>query len=73
MANFEERLEAYSCGDLAGIQVVELFADLIQSGAVWGASSSFGRTAANLIQEGVISPDGRILMDTDDIETYYNF
>lgn len=69
----DRRLEAYSCGNLTGYQVVELFSDLIQGGAAWGTSSGYGKTAAEMIREGVISPSGQILMSEEEIETYFNF
>lgn len=54
------RIIDYEEGELSAEETLELFADLIKSGAVWSLQGSYGRMAVGLIEGGIISPDGEI-------------
>lgn len=53
----------YEQGDTSFAENLALFADLIKSGMAWQLQGSYGRTAAGLIEAGLITPEGEI---TDD-------
>ena len=57
----------YEAGDLSEQETVLLFADLIRSGLAWTLQGHYGRTAASLIEAGVISPEGEVLLDLDEV------
>lgn len=42
-------------------EMLEAWASLIKSGTCWHLQGSYGRTAAHLIQTGIISETGEIL------------
>lgn len=50
----------YESGELDEDGFLDLFAELIRAGTVWGLQGSYGRTAASLIDVGLITPDGTI-------------
>lgn len=52
---------AYENGELNENQVIELFASLLRSGMAWKLQGSYGRTAADLINAGVLNARGEIL------------
>ena len=46
---------AYEEGSLDEDEVIELFQNLVNTGLAWRLQGSYGRTAAALIEQGVIS------------------
>lgn len=46
---------AYEAGELDFPEVVELFQYLLDSGVVWHLQGSYGRTAIDLISQGLIT------------------
>ena len=50
----------YENGDLSAIETLELFASLIQNGTAWNLQGSYGRTAADLLELGYVTTDGKI-------------
>ena len=46
---------AYEQGDLEQEEVINLFQHLVDSGLAWSLQSSYGRTAAALIEAGEIT------------------
>ena len=54
---------AYEDGELSGIEIINLFSDLIKSGMVWTLQGSYGRTANDLIDAEILSQDGEINQD----------
>jgi hypothetical protein len=54
------RIIAFETGELEPAGVLELFAELIGSGAAWSLQGSYGRAAASLIDQGLVTADGEI-------------
>ena len=57
-----ERIWAFEAGELDEDETVELFQELVDTGLAWKLQGMYGRTAARLIQEGLVSVgeiDGR--------------
>ena len=50
-----DRIIAYEQGDLDEDEVIELFQDLVWSGLAWQLQGHYGRTAADLINRGMVS------------------
>lgn len=44
-------------------RVIDGFAGLIKSGMVWSLQGHYGRTAASLIENGIIDSEGNVLLD----------
>lgn len=55
-----DKIIRYEQGEMDTAEVLDLFADLIASGVVWQLQGSYGRTAASLIEGGLITPEGEI-------------
>lgn len=49
---------AYETGEASPLQTLELFATLVRTGQAWQLQGSYGRTAASMIESGLITPDG---------------
>jgi len=45
----------YEMGILEDTEVVELFQELVNTGLAWTLQGSYGRTAKDLIEQGVIN------------------
>lgn len=60
MASPGTLIEAYEAGYLDTRQTLELFADLLDTGAIWHLRSSVRRIADALISAGYLTPDGKI-------------
>lgn len=58
-----DQIVAYENGDLDATQIVELFADLVADGTAWTLQGMYGRTAASLIDSGVITSAGVVDYD----------
>ena len=48
------RIIAYESGELSDEETVELFQDLVDSGLAWQLQGHYGRTAAALIEAGLV-------------------
>ena len=46
---------AYESGELDEEEIIDLFQDLIDSGVVWQLQGHYGRTASNLLGQGLCS------------------
>lgn len=53
-------VEGFSGEDHSEREILEAWAYLIKSGAVWSLQGWYGRRANDLIEAGVISPTGKI-------------
>lgn len=51
---------AYESGELDDDDIVELFAELVETGEAWQLQGAYGRTASALIAAGVINDDGTV-------------
>jgi len=51
---FIQQLIAYEEGEMTEEQVIAFFQDLVTSGEVWHLQGHYGRTAAELIKQGVV-------------------
>lgn len=56
-----DKIIAYENGELDHDAILDLFANLVQTGMVWKLQGHYGRTAAHLIETGLISRDGKRL------------
>lgn len=56
-ANMEMILK-YENGELNEEQVIELFSSLLRSGLAWQLQGSYGRTAADFINAGILTVKG---------------
>ena len=59
-------LMAYEQGDATAITTLEGFAHLIRTRHAWSLQGHYGRTAAELIDLGLIDPEGAINWDAWD-------
>jgi hypothetical protein len=49
-----DQVVAYEAGELDEEGVIELFQELVNSGLAWKLQGSYGRTAASLLDAGLI-------------------
>jgi len=52
---------AFEDGELSDNEIIELFSELIKSGMAWQLQGFYGRFARDLIEQGYLSKDGKIL------------
>ncbi|MFF3793754.1 hypothetical protein ACFYXW_27510 [Streptomyces sp. NPDC001981] len=52
---------SFEADELEIDDILDLFATLIRSGMAWTLQGSYGRTAQDLIDQGIISREGEIL------------
>jgi hypothetical protein len=50
-----DKIIAYEQGDLDEDATIELFQELVNSGLAWQLQGSYGRTAASLIEAGLVA------------------
>jgi len=63
MTQLVDKIIEYESGELDNYDIINLFSELIKSGTAWKLQGSYGRTAAYLIDTGVISESGEILKE----------
>lgn len=56
---------AFESGELSAVDTVNLFSSLVLTGMAWSLQGFYGRTAANLIEQGILSDTGEILVDVE--------
>jgi len=60
-----ENIIAYESGELPQEDFLPFFAELVRSGKAWILQGCYGRQAQNLIENGYISREGKILKDIE--------
>jgi hypothetical protein len=60
MADLVGQIMAYESGELDAAETLELFSGLVKSGMAWNLQGSYGRAAAALIENGLLTPEGEI-------------
>jgi len=61
MMGTADMLFAYEAGELDEVETVELFQELIDTGLVWSLQGHYGRTAAALLEQGLVTlPDASL-------------
>jgi len=68
MNNLTDRIIAYECDDIDEAGILQLFAELIESGMAWKLQGSYGRTAQALIDAEYISEDGKHIFYQDIVQ-----
>jgi hypothetical protein len=63
-----DKIIAYECGDIDEAGILQLFAELIESGMAWTLQGSYGRTARALIDAEYISEDGKHIFYQDIVQ-----
>ncbi len=56
MMNLIDNLIRYEEGELDEDETLALFAHLVDTGLAWSLSGHYGRTAASLIDAGLVTP-----------------
>lgn len=54
MLHLTGKIIDFEAGELKDEQVIELFQELVDSGLAWQLQGSYGRTAARLIEAGLV-------------------
>ena len=55
MLDLTDRIIAYELGEMDEEEIVDLFQDLVNRGLAWQLQGSYGRMAARLIDEGLVT------------------
>jgi len=63
MLNLSERIISYEQGEGDANDTLNLFADLVSTGMVWGLQGHYGRIAQYLMDKGYLDISGNILKD----------
>lgn len=53
--DYIDKIIAYESGEMTEDEVVEFFQQLVDSGLAWQLQGSYGRTAAALIEAGLVT------------------
>lgn len=61
MENLTGLIMEYESGELNDRETIKMFAAMIESGLAWQLQGHYGRSAADLIRTGYISPKGKVL------------
>jgi hypothetical protein len=54
-----DRIMAYEQGNMDQDEMVEFFQELVDDGLIWRLQGHYGRTAARLIEAGLVRPGRR--------------
>jgi len=58
------KIIAYESGELNERETIELFSELVKNGMAWSLQGHYGRTAASLIEAGILTRNGEILIES---------
>lgn len=58
---------AWENGELSEIDEIKMFSSLVKSGMAWQLQGMYGRNAMAMIQNGILSKTGEILVNLDEI------
>ena len=67
MFSMIDYLIRYEQNDLSNMETLELFSYLIKKGYAWQLQGSYGRTAKDMIDRGLINKDGVIADNVEEI------
>ncbi len=56
-----DKLMAFEDGELSDNETIELFSELVKSGMAWQLQGFYGRFAKDLIEQGFLDKNGKIL------------
>jgi hypothetical protein len=55
-----DQIIEYESGEMESEDLLTMFAGMIENGMAWSLQGHYGRTAAGLIENGLISRDGEV-------------
>ena len=58
-----DQIMEYESGMLSDPETLEMFSEMVRSGAAWSLQGHYGRTATSLIEDGWLNRDGDILKE----------
>lgn len=54
-----DKIIKYEDGELSEVDTISLFSELIKTGKAWSLQGHYGRTAKNLIDQGLLDNKGK--------------
>jgi hypothetical protein len=63
--DFIDRMMEFESGMLNDAEIIEMFSDLIKSGASWSLQGHYGRAASAFIEGGWLDKEGNILKNLE--------
>jgi hypothetical protein len=66
--DFLDQIMEYESGELNDKGIIEMFSDLIKSGASWSLQGHYGRAANAFIEGGWLDKEGNILKHLKDYD-----
>ena len=66
--DFIDRMMEFESGMLNDAEIIEMFSDLIKSGASWSLQGHYGRFSSSLIEAGWLDKEGNRLKNLKDYE-----
>lgn len=59
MSDLVDKIIKYEVGELSEVDTFSLFSELIKTGKAWSLQGHYGRTAKNLIDQGLLDNKGK--------------
>lgn len=66
MSDLVEKIMAYELGVLDEDEIIDLFQELVDTGAAWSLQGHYGRAARDLINMGLVTYNGDTGQETED-------
>lgn len=60
MPGIVSQIMDFESGEMTMVETVEFFGELVSSGMAWTLQGSYGHTARQLIESGLLNEDGSI-------------